>query len=467
MFLFVVIFFGNFKKTKETFIREIICDYMEPPLATDKTEVKAVQYKNSNNGSFSPNKIPRLIIQTNEKSKIPLRMFESTNTILNDNPEYNYLYFTNRKARDFLQTHFDKKVVNAYDKLRAGAFKADLFRYCALYILGGVYIDTGMVSKSPLRNLIRHDDTFISPEDNGTTGVYNAFICCTSKHPIIKNAIDLTLEKVENNQYGDNPLDISGPRLLSRAIGKYLGRKYKAKPDEIVVPGIRTIKFQTARTGFCTTEGRIYDKDQYILLTRYPEYYSDCVWYNTNKHYAELWRKSQVYFSPLETHQEGLMYLIKKLDRICRKNNLIYYITAGTLLGAVREGGIIKWDDDIDVEVPLETIEFLKKNTEMLKNMNIKLDFRDHIWRINGLEDDHPYIDLFQVKYQDGKWVFEDDFNTKRWPTSYFYESEIFPLKPYKFNKLTLMGPANPIPFLERLYGDWKTPQKWDNHSGL
>lgn len=47
--------------------------------------------------------------------------------------------------------------------------------------------------------------------------------------------------------------------------------------------------------------------------------------------------------------QEKILEIMKYIDKLCRENGIVYYIMGGTALGAVRHGGFIPWDDDLDI----------------------------------------------------------------------------------------------------------------------
>lgn len=60
--------------------------------------------------------------------------------------------------------------------------------------------------------------------------------------------------------------------------------------------------------------------------------------------------------------------LLLKFQEICEKNNLTYYFVGGGLIGALRHGGFIPWDDDMDIVMPRDDydkfVEVCKKDLE-------------------------------------------------------------------------------------------------------
>lgn len=57
--------------------------------------------------------------------------------------------------------------------------------------------------------------------------------------------------------------------------------------------------------------------------------------------------------SELRAIQLKMLEILTVVADICDKHNLTYWVSGGTLLGAVRHGGFIPWDDDIDIELLL------------------------------------------------------------------------------------------------------------------
>lgn len=60
--------------------------------------------------------------------------------------------------------------------------------------------------------------------------------------------------------------------------------------------------------------------------------------------------------------------LLMKLDEVCKRHRLCYYLAYGTLLGAIRHNGFIPWDDDIDVCMPRYDYEKLQEHKDEFKD---------------------------------------------------------------------------------------------------
>lgn len=100
--------------------------------------------------------------------------------------------------------------------------------------------------------------------------------------------------------------------------------------------------------------------------------------------------------STLRKAQMRMLDILKVFDAICQKHGIEYTLDGGTLIGAVRHGGFIPWDDDLDVNV---TRDDLLKLREILPNeLPDNLVYQDYMTEpyypnlIAKIRDKHSYI---------------------------------------------------------------------------
>ena len=185
--------------------------------------------------------IPKNIFQTWNTLEMPPKMQQSVNKLKSGHPEFIHYLYDDKMCREFIQTHFDKNVVKAFDTLRPGAYKADLWRYCVLYIKGGIYLDIKYecVDGFSLNELLDREYFVLDRPGwwkKGQIGIYNGVMVCTAQNPILRMAIDKIVENVKNKDYGMNILYPTGPGLLGEMYGNDTSKfvLFYKHPEEII-----------------------------------------------------------------------------------------------------------------------------------------------------------------------------------------------------------------------------------------
>jgi hypothetical protein len=242
-----------------------------------------------------PQLIPRIVMQTNRADQIPNDMRKNFQSLIDMNPEYDHHYFSDRRIRDFIQQHFDNKTLAAFDAVLPGAYKSDLFRYCFLYIKGGIYLDADFIVTQPFFTWISPSAEFISAEDCGTNAIHNGFLAAAPGNPVLRRAIDMAVDRISKRQYGTGFLWITGPELLRDAWREIFPQNDPAPNKTYSHLGIEYQMLTFDCHSLCDNEIRS-SQGVPVLRSPYPTYKAEMKWYGKkNFHYAVLWKQRTVY----------------------------------------------------------------------------------------------------------------------------------------------------------------------------
>jgi len=263
--------------------------------------------------------VPLIIYQTWATKDLPPKMAQCVNKLKADNPEFDHYLYDDADCREYIKTEFEPDVLEAYDLLVPGAYKADLWRYCILYKTGGIYLDIKfrcepgfslleltddneafvldrpypdssipLNSELALLNSSTFYDTLVESTDintwkNKQIGLYNAVMATIPNNPVLYDCIQEVVRNVKKKYYGYNPLYPTGPGLFGEI---YFNGDYGRK--------VKKIKYFNSIAG-----NYILSKNKKIL-SHYPEYREEQRRYTKsgpNYYYHDLWVKNNIYLT--------------------------------------------------------------------------------------------------------------------------------------------------------------------------
>lgn len=235
-------------------------------------------------------KIPKILHQTWTALPLPKKMRESVVRLRLENPDFQYCFYSDEDCRSFIASHFEPEVLFAFDHLRPGAFRADLFRYCVLYVHGGVYLDIKFecVSNFKLRYLCAGESVYVLDRDvaRGTAGVYQGLLASLPLNPVLRRAIrDVVLCVCTERYFFEDVKTVPWARILAYTGPILLGQYF--------------LEYDKRSWDFTFDEDIFYKKS--VVFRVYPEYRAEQAQYyraNERLHYKDACLQGRVYCTP-------------------------------------------------------------------------------------------------------------------------------------------------------------------------
>ena len=207
-------------------------------------------------------KIPRRIIQTEKSRDLPLLAKAAATNLRLLNPSFEYLFFDDVQVEEFIDDEFPQ-YRPVFDSFSVKIQRYDLFRYLAVYRLGGFYFDTDVLLASGLEDLIEFScvfpfehlsiQNFLCNEYGMDWEIGNYGFGAAAGHPflgaIIKNCVRAqqhpdwvqpmmkSIPRIFHREFF--VLATTGPGLVSRTLAEYPGACDQVKvlfPEDVCDP---------------------------------------------------------------------------------------------------------------------------------------------------------------------------------------------------------------------------------------
>jgi mannosyltransferase OCH1-like enzyme len=205
-----------------------------------------------------------------DKSKIPSDIYDNIRKYASD---YTHVIMDDKDIESFLNTYYKSNVLDTFKSLKLGAHKADLARYCILYIYGGLYMDIKVELIKPLSEIFTNDSTVYTVISILKNDIHQGIIKSPPNNPLFLSLIDYVVSTNDPGDYLDFCRDfyvqiekdvgeVKDGINLGKSGNKYYLFREKSLSKEHCYDGLD-------RHGYCSF---IFDGENKIIKTRRSSY---------------------------------------------------------------------------------------------------------------------------------------------------------------------------------------------------
>ena len=407
-------------------------------------------------------KIPKVIYQTYKDKNVPLIVKERW---LQLNPGYEYHLYDDDDCYQFLLDYYDKEHADFFKyKIKDGPIKSDFWRVCILYQFGGIYADIDIKPLVPIDEFVNSDTTLYTclSDPSISHHINPHFIAVTPKNKLIKECIDIYMNRIKNDNYSYWGYSITV--IMKEVITKFMNKdkleegSYKINDQIIQFP--QEVCPQGDRSNEALSVCFIEQNNKEIMYNRDSNLYNPLQhsfikhkFFNElpgNPHLDIRYGKNNIDIHEIHHTLKDLLYFFMNY---CKKNDIKPILMYGALIGYYFNKKMLPWDDDIDI-ILLEPCISKMKNyedtnylVEINPNSNYDINDIDNvisarvISKKNGL-----FIDIAYFKKIDEKLYCKDG--------NIYNVNDILPFKKGIFEGIDVYLPNNIENCLIKRYGN-------------
>lgn len=255
--------------------------------------------------------IPLQIFQCWHTLNLPPKMRENVDLLKQQNPEFVHSLYDDKMCGEFISNYFDQDVLYSFNKLKPGAYKADLWRYCILYIHGGIYLDIKYKCANGFKLLDLTDQEYFVKDrlyglDNKPKkrGIYQALICALPRNQELYQCIQKIVYHVKHNSYNNNDLSVTGPHIFNSTL---------------------------LENTVLTFNGTSISRNNILQLQIYDKYREEQQQFSLNEYYLTMWRHKNIYDYPIVAASKSIEFT-RTITRNIGTQEMTLYSSSPTII---------------------------------------------------------------------------------------------------------------------------------------